>query len=264
MPQSSQQPQAQKKSTIEALLPNPRLKEKHCLIYGILNFLFALIIIICVILFVGNLWNTIDSLTGYNAPFFGLRASVVISPSMSFVNEANKDELEGYDNQIQVNDLVLSDNDFTFDSLQFGDIILYNDDGTLICHRLVDKFVDDETGEEMVVTRGDANTAIDTPTSIDNVVGVVYSIVPGIGEAVRFLQSPYGLLGICAVVFCATAGVLVTGKLNDSKEKKDLGKANEEVKEKFEPNLPTGTESVSRSIVIASKADVKPDEFEPF
>ena len=82
--------------------------------------------------------------------------------------------------------------------LEVGQIVTFrqqNDDGTyyFVTHRIT------ELGEEngaiaYVVTRGDRNTIDDGATAITDVLGVCVASVPGLGSAVLFLQTPWGLL----------------------------------------------------------------------
>ena len=82
--------------------------------------------------------------------------------------------------------------------LEVGQVVTFrqqNDDGTyyFVTHRIT------ELGEEngaiaYVVTRGDRNTIDDGATAITDVLGVCVASVPGLGSAVLFLQTPWGLL----------------------------------------------------------------------
>ena len=82
--------------------------------------------------------------------------------------------------------------------LEVGQVVTFrqqNDDGTyyFVTHRIT------ELGEEngaiaYVVTRGDRNTIDDGATAITDVLGVCVASVGGLGSAVLFLQTPWGLL----------------------------------------------------------------------
>ena len=92
--------------------------------------------------------------------------------------------------------------------LEVGQIVTFrqqNDDGTyyFVTHRIT------ELGEEngaiaYVVTRGDRNTIDDGATAITDVLGVCVASVPGLGSAVLFLQTPWGLalcIGVPVVAY---------------------------------------------------------------
>ena len=94
--------------------------------------------------------------------------------------------------------------------LEVGQVVTFrqqNDDGTyyFVTHRIT------ELGEEngaiaYVVTRGDRNTIDDGATAIEDVLGVCVASVPGLGSAVLFLQTPWGLLlciGVPVVAYIA-------------------------------------------------------------
>lgn len=251
-----------------ALTPKPKFSERHPVIYGFFAAIFGLIIFVCVILFVGNVWNLIDASTGYNAPFFGQRASVIVSDSMSFVNPSNKDDLEDYPDRIYKNDLVLANDDFTFDSLKEGDVILVRNENIVICHRLIQKFVDEKTGEQMIVTRGDANSNIDTPWDYDDVIGRVYYVIPGIGRYVLFFQSAYGLLAICACVMFLCLGALASSVIESRRIERCVVEYNAELSTEMDKQeaipLPAGSRCFGRTAYIATKGDLKSGENLPF
>ena len=92
--------------------------------------------------------------------------------------------------------------------LEVGQVVTFrqqNDDGTyyFVTHRIT------ELGEEngaiaYVVTRGDRNTIDDGATAIEDVLGVCVASVPGLGSAVLFLQTPWGLalcIGVPVVAY---------------------------------------------------------------
>ena len=92
--------------------------------------------------------------------------------------------------------------------LEVGQVVTFrqqNDDGTyyFVTHRIT------ELGEEngaiaYVVTRGDRNTIDDGATAITDVLGVCVASVGGLGSAVLFLQTPWGLalcIGVPVVAY---------------------------------------------------------------
>lgn len=158
-----------------------------------------------------QLWNFVDSKNGSHHPFFGRKDTVIVTGSMSFVAEKNKEELEGITNQIQINDVVVTSNRITYDSLEVHDIILFRSDKGDICHRIVKKYVSDD-GKEMIITRGDANEIVDGAIEYTDVIGKVVKVRPKAGYIVSFVNSPYFLLGISIAAGCVAAGFLIAGK----------------------------------------------------
>ncbi len=193
--------------------------------------------VLIAIIFIFVAWVSIDRLTYYNAPIFGYRFSVIASESMSYVNESNKEFLEGHDDQLQVNDLIITEPINDINDLNVYDIITFiDDDNTLICHRIVE--IDLEDG--VIWTQGDANNTRDGVVTIDEVKGRVIAVIPQIGVVTLYIASPYGLLGISIALTIIFAAVLVNEILK-SKEKKQLETTNNVVVETI-PNTSSSEE----------------------
>lgn len=158
-----------------------------------LRFLKGLVFFLIALVLVSSCWSWVDRASGYNAPFFGLRASVISSESMETVNPEYEDFLEGHDDRYRKNDLVIALMPSSLEELEVYDVILFLDDDLgLICHRIVQ--IDEDTGK--IWTRGDANNRLDGVVDFEDVKGKVVSSVPGIGVVTLYLNSPYGLLGV--------------------------------------------------------------------
>ena len=80
-------------------------KKKHSVGHVIFNIVFWTIFAFILIFQVTTM---IDKFSGYNLSFFGYRASVISSSSMSVVHESNKDRLEGLHDQYQKGDIVIT------------------------------------------------------------------------------------------------------------------------------------------------------------
>lgn len=158
-----------------------------------LRFLKGLVFFLIALVLVSSCWSWVDRASGYNAPFFGLRASVISSESMETVNPEYEDFLEGHDDRYRKNDVVIARMPSSFEELELYDVILFLDEDLgLICHRIVQ--IDEDTGK--IWTRGDANNRLDGVVDFEDVKGKVVSSVPGIGVVTLYLNSPYGLLGV--------------------------------------------------------------------
>ena len=172
---------------------------------------FALIAIIVTF----SVWNFIDIKSGYKYPIFGMRTSVIVSPSMAGKNDANTyltDDMK----QIQKFDVVTTVQYKSYDDIKLYDVATYfNGSKDLICHRVVDKY--EENGKQYVVFRGDSNNVSDAPVSYELIRGKVIAVTPKAGHFVSFVQSPYFFLAIFGTVFFVALGLFI---INLGKEKK--------------------------------------------
>lgn len=162
--------------------------------------------------------KVIDVKTGYK--LLPNHSAVIVSDSMSYVNEANYSYLDKDNTKpIKKNDVIHTSNFKDFDDVKLiEDVAIYlAKDGTLICHRVIDKYEDN--GIQYIVTRGDANNTTDAPVNFDLVRGRVTSVTGG-GGAVLFFQSPYFVLALCGTGFFILLGYLI---FNLKTEKKAAG-----------------------------------------
>lgn len=177
-------------------------------------------ILILLVLFI-NVYNLIDQSTGYGAPILGYRGSVIVSNSMSFIDNSNKDYLEGHDEYYRIykNDMIFT-KDTSYDDLKIYDVVTYYMSGNLVCHRIVDKYEDNN--KRYIVTRGDANNVNDTPFEESQLRGKVIGVASGVGVIFLFFQSLYGLLAIFICLFFIFLGMYIISK--DDKYNIDIKK----------------------------------------
>ena len=164
------------------------------------------------ILSVIGLSNVIDRISGYNFPLFGFRNSVIVSDSMSYSNAENTYlDTETYNiGRIQVYDVVTTKVYKTYDDIQLYDVITYKYGNTLVCHRVIDKYIDNETNNKCLITRGDANNISDLePVTWDKVRGKVINVSRGTGKTILFFQSPYFLIAISGSLFFVLLGMYI-------------------------------------------------------
>ena len=102
---------------------------------------------------------------------FGVGLSVVLSGSM--------------EPTLSVNDLVVVR---AADSYQTDDIIVYQSGSDLIIHRIV------RIDGDAYITQGDANNTADEPIGLSAIKGKSVLVIPGVGLAVRLLQTTLGKL----------------------------------------------------------------------
>lgn len=91
---------------------------------------------------------------------------------------------------------------------QVDDIVTYEWGNSLCTHRIVSI-----EGDQMI-TKGDANNTVDEPTPIVLINGKVVFSIPGFGNFILFLKTPFGLL---LIALTAIALVEVPNLLNKRK-----------------------------------------------
>lgn len=106
---------------------------------------------------------------------FGYGAAVVLSGSM--------------EDRLSVDDLVIIK---ATDDYAVNDIVVYQDRGSLVIHRIVE--IDGDT----VTTKGDANNTADEPINKSQIKGVLIYDIPKIGAAVHILKQPVFVIAILA------------------------------------------------------------------
>lgn len=158
------------------------------------NFVWRTLLLILVSLVLGiNVyhWNA-KSILGNSLPMpFGYGISVILSGSMEPI--------------LYVDDLVLIKE--TTD-VEVGDIIVYQRNGELIIHRII------EIDRENLLTQGDANNVADAPILRSSVKGKMVAHVPWIGKVVLILKTPAGIICMLLLAF-----ILV--ELSYKQERKD-------------------------------------------
>lgn len=129
---------------------------------------------------------------------------VVKSPSMSVKDEYNRYLFENnLNNQIQMFDLIRMEPLPAEDGLKLYDIVIYEVNGQMVIHRIVDIKEPDEThAQRRFVLQGDANRYSDKfPVLYSQMRGIYEGKkIPYIGSFIIFMNSPAGWLCILLVV----------------------------------------------------------------
>ena len=219
----------------------------------ILNAIFFSVMAFLVTIFV---WNFIDIQSGYKYPVFGSRTSVIVTESMATVNKSN-DYITSEMKQIQKNDVITTVSYKSYDEIKIYDIATYYDGSrTLVCHRVVDKYVT-EDGRQYVIFRGDANNVNDAPVLYDLVRGKVTNITPKVGTVVAFVQSPYLFIALFGTVFFIALAIFIV----DFRKEKNKGEEKVEDKEaKEEPQA----EEVQAEEKPQEEVQEEPQEEKPY
>lgn len=171
----------------------------------------------------------VDQASQYNVDFVSYRISVVTSDSMSTIDPSNEDRLENYKERINKGDLIVSETNINYDNIKINDVIIYFNGKTLVCHRVINKFSEDNN--EFLITQGDANNVSDGIITFNQVKGRVIDVIPYIGYVNLYLTSPYGVLAICLVILIIIIALLINEFLkakenNENKDSKKLDVSN--------------------------------------
>ena len=161
-----------------------------------------ILLVICGLLLGINIYLVnANNLLGNKMPMpFGYGAAVVLSGSME--PTFSKDDL------IFVKKT---------DSIDTGDIVVYQSNNSLVVHRVV------SMDGDMVVTKGDANNIEDSSFDKSAIKGVVVGSIPGLGIIVNAIKTPTGTV---VVLLCAFLLI----ELSFRKQKESDDKRIEEIK----------------------------------
>ena len=133
--------------------------------------------------------------------FFGYTIFEVITGSMS--------------GSIEIGDVVvvriIDNND-----IEVNDIVVFKEKNAIITHRII------EINEEEIITKGDANNAIDKPIKRDIIFGKVIDTVPKIGIMKKVLISPPVFISIITTL--TLFWIIISYNKNDKKTNKTKGK----------------------------------------
>lgn len=163
---------------------------------------FALVLVVFGFSLYGRFFN--------NNLSFGNSGLVVISTgSMSEKNDSNDYLFENnLNNQFDAYDIIGVSKYDSVDEVKQYDVIAYkNIDGVIIVHRVIE--IREENGQNVFITRGDANNTSDTNfqyenyLTFDNIIGYYNGTrIPLLGVFVIFLQSNAGIITIIAIGYC--------------------------------------------------------------
>ena len=122
---------------------------------------------------------------------FGISTAVVLSGSM--------------EPEFSVNDCLVFKKQKEY---KVGDIIIFNDNGYLTTHRIV------EIKEGKFITKGDANLSNDAnPVKSEDVHGKMIIKINGFGKFINFLKSPMGIIVVlCCVILIVEVPALFKKK----------------------------------------------------
>lgn len=163
-----------------------------------------------VILGVNIYMSNANHLLGNKLPMpFGYGVAVVLSGSM---------------------EPTLSKDDLIFvkksDTIDIGDIVVYQTDGVLVVHRAI------AIDGEMVTTWGDANNIADPTFEKSAVMGVVIGWIPRVGVVVNAIKTPEGTIMVLVCAFLMIELSFRKQKEKDEEEREAIKDEIRKLKEK--------------------------------
>ena len=165
------------------------------------NILRRLVLIVCGTALGVNVYMTnARSLVGNQLPMpFGFGAAIVLSGSME--PTFSKGDL-----------IVVKETDV----VAVDDIVVYQDGGSLVVHRVIDM------ADGYLTTQGDANNAADDPIERSAVKGTVLFWIPHGGDVVSLIKSPVGTICIIAAAIALVEVPHLKEKQKDDEERQKI------------------------------------------
>lgn len=153
-------------------------------------------IVLGIILLLITAFGITSKAVGKDFFVFGSRFDVVLTGSMSTLDDANKTYYEerGWNNRLQVDDLIISTKITADTEINEGDIVTYNNPAFgKVTHRII-KIYYRPDGEKLYRIRADSVDYDDGNFTRDQLISKVTNNAGQVGALVRFLQSFWGLM----------------------------------------------------------------------
>lgn len=232
-----------------------REKEKKSAVFSVLEKIISItLLVIAITVF----FFSLDVKINEKKPVERNVVKVVKSPSMSIKDKFNKYLVENdLNDQIQMFDLIRVSPLPKESELKLYDIVVYEVDGQMVIHRIVDiKEPDEKHSERQFLLRGDANRYSDKFPVLYSQMRGIYTgkKVPYIGSFVIFMNSPAGWLCVLLVVVVCVAYPFIDKKL---KKEIDLRFAVIQAQLQNEESC-----EVIKSTAVTETAATKADEYE--
>ena len=232
-----------------------REKEKKSAVFSVLEKIISItLLVIAITVF----FFSLDVKINEKKPVERNVVKVVKSPSMSIKDKFNKYLVENdLNDQIQMFDLIRVSPLPKEGELKLYDIVVYEVDGQMVIHRIVDiKEPDEKHSERQFLLRGDANRYSDKFPVLYSQMRGIYTgkKVPYIGSFVIFMNSPAGWLCVLLVVVVCVAYPFIDKKL---KKEIDLRFAVIQAQLQNEESC-----EVIKSTAVTETAATKADEYE--
>lgn len=163
------------------------------------------LLIFCGVILGLNLYMTnANTLVGNKLPMpFGYGAAVVLSGSM--------------EPTLSINDLIVVRE---IEKFTENDVVVYQDVKDLVVHRVV------QIDGDVIVTKGDANSGLDEPIHVENILGKVVFSIPAVGGVVNFIKTPVGTVLVLLTAFFL---VEMSNREERKKDDEEMMKIREEI-----------------------------------
>lgn len=178
-------------------------EKKNSIMKKIINILLDVFIVILGVILLITVYNNVQvKILGHEyASFFGHSVFEVQTGSMGEVIEPGDWIVVKYEKNIKLND-----------------IVTFEHKGEYITHRVIEAY------NGTYVTKGDANTAKDSPISKDQIVGKVIKVIPNFGIFRKTIFNPFVLIAIIITLFLLNQVFKKPTKEEQEKEQKTLEK----------------------------------------
>lgn len=178
-------------------------EKKNSIMKKIINILLDVFIVILGVILLITVYNNVQvKILGHEyASFFGHSVFEVQTGSMGEVIEPGDWIVVKYEKNIKLND-----------------IVTFEHKGEYITHRVIEAY------NGTYVTKGDANTAKDSPISKDQIVGKVIKVIPNFGIFRKTIFNPVVLIAIIITLFLLNQVFKKPTKEEQEKEQKTLEK----------------------------------------
>ena len=161
---------------------------------------FVIIVSLCAMLLSNLYIITARIVFKNNMPkIFGFTQIIVISGSMQ--------------PEIKVGDMLIIKKQSSYD---INEIVTYRWGKAFVTHRIVGIIAADEN---KYITKGDSNNVADEPITISTIEGKVVMRIPGFGNIISFLRTPFGFLVITFGVILLIEIPIIVGKLKHKKNR---------------------------------------------
>ena len=178
-------------------------EKKNSIMKKIINILLDVFIVILGVILLITVYNNVQvKILGHEyASFFGHSVFEVQTGSMGEVIEPGDWIVVKYEKNIKLND-----------------IVTFEHKGEYITHRVIEAY------NGTYVTKGDANTAKDSPISKDQIVGKVIKVIPNFGIFRKTIFNPVVLIAIIITLFLLNQVFKKPTQEDQEKEQKTLEK----------------------------------------
>jgi signal peptidase I len=186
-------------------------ENNNSIIKKIINILLDIFIVILGVILLITVYNNVQvKILGRDyASFFGHSVFEVQTGSMGEIIEPGDWIVVKYSKNIKLND-----------------IVTFEHKGEYITHRVIEAY------NGTYVTKGDANTAKDSPISKDQIVGKVVKVIPNFGILRKTIFNPIVLIAIIVTLFFVNQVFKKTTQEDKEKEQELLNKVKQAVTHK--------------------------------